>query len=111
MRNEKTIELDANRLVVIRELRVKDVRQILTIFTPEKAQQSIPDLVRTHLPDFISLTTDSLALPDGETIDDLTLSECEEIGRAWWDMHSRFFAPLLAVVKEQGNAAISTAPA
>lgn len=111
MRIEKTLELEPSRLVVIRELRVKDVRQLLTLFHPEKAQHSIPDLVRNHLPDFISLTTDSLTLPEGETIDDLTLSECEEIGRAWWDMHSRFFAPLLAIVKEQGNAITSTAPA
>ncbi|AFL76240.1 hypothetical protein [Thiocystis violascens] len=111
MRTHKTLDLDPGRAVTVRELRVRDVRQILAALTPEQAKRPLPELIREHLPDLLALLGDSLTLPDGEVLDDLSLSECETLGRAWWELHQRFFAPLLALARAHGTPpATSTAP-
>jgi hypothetical protein len=114
MRTHNTLDLDPGRAVTIRELRVRDVRQILAVLTPEQTQRPLPELLREHLPDLLALVGDSLTLPADECLDDLSLSECDLIGRAWWELHQRFFAPLLALVKaarDNAPSATSTAPA
>lgn len=113
MRNQKTLSLEPGRDVTVRELRVRDMRQILSVLTPEQTQRPLPELLREHLPDLLALLGDSLTLPPDELLDDLSLSECEAIGRTWWELHQRFFAPLLAFGKaaRAGTpSAISTAP-
>jgi hypothetical protein len=64
-----------------------------------------PELLREHLPDLLALAGDGLTLPTGESLDDLSLSECEAIGRAWWDMHKGFFGPLLDLAAQRAGAA------
>jgi hypothetical protein len=81
---------------------VRDVRRVLALATPEQLARPVPELVREHLPELLDLLGESLTLPEGESTDDLSLSECEAIGTAWWEMHRRFFAPLVALAKQAG---------
>lgn len=112
MRHHKTLDLDPGRLVTVQELRVGDVRRILATLTPEMARRPIPELARDHLPELLGLLGDSLTLPEGLTIDDLSLSECRAIADAWWELHQDFFAPLLALARARPTTPTpSTAPA
>lgn len=114
MRHQKSIELEPGRDATIRELRVRDMRQILAVLTPEQTQRPLPELLREHLPDLLALLGDSLTLPPDTVLDDLSLSECEAIGRVWWALHQRFFAPLLALgqaARAGTPSATSTVPA
>ena len=118
MRDVKAIDLGEGRSAVLRELRVRDVRRVLALATPEQLKRPVPELIREHLPELLDLLGESLTLPEGEATDDLSLSECEAIGTAWWEMHKRFFAPLVALAEKALAAAgtpgmlpPSTAPA
>lgn len=113
MRHHKTLDLDPGRLVTVQELRVGDVRQILATLTPEMAKRPLPELAREHLPELLALLGDSLKLPEGVTIDDLSLSECRAIADAWWELHKDFFGPMLALARANPASIMkpSTAPA
>ncbi|MCK7581857.1 MAG: phage tail tape measure protein [Chromatiales bacterium] len=97
MRHHKTLDLAPGRLVTVREMRVRDMRHILAILTPETLERPVPDILQAHLSELLDLLADALQLPEGETIEDLTLSECEQIGRVWWEMHKDFFLGALGL--------------
>jgi hypothetical protein len=98
MRNHQTVELEPGRRVIVRELRVSDMRKILAILTPEELTRPAPELLQTHLPELLTLLDSSLQLPSGETIEDLSLSECEAIGKVWWELHRVFFLRALGLI-------------
>jgi hypothetical protein len=100
MRNVAVVTLDPGRAARVQELRVRDVRRILALATPEQLARPVPELVREHLPELLDLLGETLVLPGGECVDDLSLSDCEAIGRAWWEMHARFFAPLAGLARQ-----------
>lgn len=100
MRSLKSIDLGEGRTATVHELRVRDVRRVLALATPEQLARPVPELVREHLPELLDLLGETLALPAGECVDDLSLSECEAIGTAWWEMHARFFAPLAGLARQ-----------
>ncbi len=111
MRNQQSIDLGDSGIATVRELRVRDVRLILTqLQDADWRQADLAALARERLPDLLALAGDSLTLPEGLALDDLTLSECEAIGRAWWELHQRFFAPLLAYAKEHARVPPSAPP-
>jgi hypothetical protein len=114
MRKHLTVELDAGRRCIVRELRVRDMRQILTILTPEQLARPVPEILRSHLPDLLTLLDDCLQLPDGETLEDLSISECEAIGKTWWELHRAFFLQAVGLIGARTNpmplSASSTAP-
>lgn len=92
MRAAKTIELDPGRMVTVQELRVRDMRQLLPMLSdPEMQSKQLPEMIQAHFPDLMRLIGESVILPQDVTLDDLSLSECEVIGKAWWELHSRFF--------------------
>jgi hypothetical protein len=98
MRLTRTVDLGATGIVVVSELRVRDVRGLLErLQDPALQQIELTTLLRDRLPDVMALAGDSLQLPAGVALDDLALSECEAIGKAWWELHQRFFQPLLAL--------------
>ena len=110
MRAVKAIDLGEGRSAILRELRVRDVRRVLALITPEQVAKPVPDLIREHLPELLDLLGDTLTLPEGESTDDLSLSECESIGTAWWEMHKRFFAPLAGLAQRALAASPGTMP-
>lgn len=114
MRQHHTVELEAGRRAIVRELRVRDMRHIMSIITNDELTRPVTDILRSHLPELLTLLDDSLQLPEGEVIDDLSLSECETIGRAWWELHRAFFMRAVGVIGARVLEPISkhsTAPA
>lgn len=114
-RGAKTVTLDPGRAATVQELRVRDVRRILEgLQDPALRESDLPTLLRERLPDLLALAGDAIVLPQGEALDDLTMSEVEAIGRAWWALHQRFFAPVVAAVQPYLHGlrlpAISTSP-
>jgi hypothetical protein len=120
MRNQRSVDLGDGITATVRELRVRDVRLILERLSALPDLNALVELplarlVQERLPDLLMLAGESLALPEGLALDDLSLSECQTLGTAWWDLHRAFFAPLLALAQSQTGAgptlATSTAPA
>ena len=119
MRQHQTLELEPGRRVTVRELRLCDMRlcdmrHLMTILTPEELARPVPEILQTHLPELLTLRGDSLQMPAGETLEDLALSECEAIGRVWWELHRTFFLRALGLLGTRApmasaNAAPSTA--
>lgn len=111
MRRLAVVELDPGaRLARVHELRVRDVRRILALATPEQLARPLPELVREHLPELLDLLGDTLTLPAGESVEDLSLSECEALGAAWWEMHQRFFTPLAGLARHALAAGLVPTP-
>jgi hypothetical protein len=115
MRGESTISLGAGRDVAILEARVRDMRRLMALLPAEGEPMDLAALARERLPDILALLDECLRLPDGETLDDLTLSECETVLAAWWEMHRGFFERALAaagleLVEQTPDDATSTAP-
>lgn len=115
MRLSRTLELSPG-LIRLHELRVGQLRHLLSLLTPERLARPLPDLLSDLLPELLALAGDCLELPAGTALDDLSCSELERLSAAWWEMHrpflSRVMAVLgLAIVDGPSPAATSPAPA
>jgi hypothetical protein len=123
MRKQTAVDLGHGQTAIVRELRVRDMRALLERAESLAALKDLPlpELLRDHLPDLLALVEDSLQLPTGAVVDDLSLSECEALGRAWWELHKGFFSPLVrlaaaqvpelgAMVRAHSSAPVSSAP-
>ena len=103
MRHHKTLDLAPGRLVTVREMRVADVRHIFTQLSHSAlARAPIQELLGERWPELLALAGDSLTLPEGETLDDLSFSELDQIGAAWWELHQDFFGRIEALVRRLG---------
>lgn len=116
MRRQTSVDLGQGRLATVLELRVRDVRLILDRLSgvQDLTDRPLSQLVQERLPDLLALVGESLHLPAGEILDDLSVSECHQVGMAWWDLHKDFFGPLLDLAKSKQGGPIpasSTAPA
>lgn len=109
MRQHQTLELEPGRRVTVRELRLCDMRHLMTILTPEELARPVPEILQTHLPELLTLLGDSLQMPAGETLEDLALSECEAIGRVWWELHRTFFLRALGLLGTRDTMASASA--
>jgi len=78
MRNEKVISLDENRTITVQELRVKDVRQLLSGFT-DLDKLDMASLLGERFGRISKLIEPFIEFPDGETIDDLSGSELQQV--------------------------------
>lgn len=111
MRHHRTLDLDPGRRVTVHELRVSDVRQLLPLLSdPTVLARPLPELLHAHLPDLMGVIGDNLTLPPGVVLDELTLSECEAIGAAWWELHRDFFLCALAVLGNSASGASTPPP-
>jgi hypothetical protein len=89
MRLEKTINLDENRAATIKELRVKDIRHLVSQFSTLSAVP-MQDLLGERFAEANELLKDCITLPEGETLEDLTGSEIELISEAFLDVNTAF---------------------
>ena len=78
MRNEKIITLDENRTITVQELRVKDVRQLLSGFT-DLDKLDMASLLGERFGGISKLIEPFIEFPEGETIDDLSGSELQQV--------------------------------
>lgn len=111
MRNIKNVKLDAHRQATLQELRVRDVRRFLgEAKTLENI--SVQDLIGTRFHELPGLLGDCLQLPEGETLDDLSFSDIEQIKTGFIEVNAAFLDLLgLAGLLPQGLPSASlTAP-
>jgi hypothetical protein len=78
MRNSTFVKLDDNRIVTIQELRVKDVRQLLSGFT-DLDKIDVAQLLGNRFAEISSLLEPFIGFPENETIEDLSGSELQEV--------------------------------
>jgi len=93
MRHEKVIQLSENRAATVRELRVKDVRRLIG----EMGALSSLDMTALFGDQFdrlLTLTGDLVVMPEGETAEDLSMSEGEQILQAMQEVNASFLAKL-----------------
>jgi hypothetical protein len=76
MRNSKTINLDENRVITVQELRVKDIRKMLSGFT-DLDNIDVNALLGPRFAEISALVAPFMTFPEGETIDDLCGSELQ----------------------------------
>ena len=74
MRNSTVIVLDENRLVTVQELRVKDIRKIVSGFT-DLDKIDVMALLGPRFNEISALIEPFIDFPEGEGIDDMTGSE------------------------------------
>jgi hypothetical protein len=74
MRNSKIITLDENRTVTVKELRVREVRNLLAGFT-DLDKLDAAALFGPHFAEISALLEPFIIFPSGESLDDLSGSE------------------------------------
>lgn len=97
--------------VRVLESTLADLRALIALTPPDGDPGAILAHARTHLPDYLAILADSVILPDGLTLDRLSLSDLEQILSAWWSLHQGFFARALAALGLTLGSAPSTPPA
>jgi hypothetical protein len=118
MRQHRTLDLDPGRRVTVHELRLRDVHHLLGLFTADALARPLPELLLAHWPEVMAMLDGALELPDGETLDDLSLSDAQRVGQGWWELHKDFFLGVLggdllaqaAALQGLASAAPSNAP-
>jgi len=98
MRHEKTITLSENRTATVRELRVRDVRRLVgemkTLTSLEFTALNLTELFGEQFDRLLAIAGDLVEMPAGETAEDLSLSEGEEILQAMQEVNASFLAKL-----------------
>lgn len=89
MRNQGVVDLGANRTVVVKELRVRDGRRLIESAALIE-QMTMVELLTNRFSEVVNLLDDSLQLPAGETLDDLTFSEVEQVKERWMEVNRPF---------------------
>ena len=99
MRQQRILSLHSARGDVrVLEATIGDLRRLLDLLPDEGEPGDLLGHVRRHIPDYLALLADSLTLPPGITLDQLTLSELDAILRDWWEINRGFFDQALALL-------------
>lgn len=93
MRHIKTIPLDEKRNATVLELRPKDVRRLLGE-TKSLSSLEINDLFGDKFDNLLAIAGDLVKMPEGETVEDLSFSEIEEVREAMLEVNAGFLALL-----------------
>lgn len=111
MRLQKLIKLDNKRTVTLRELRVKDARQLMAQ-AKDLEQLEIKTLLTERFDELAGLLGDCVQCPDGESIDDLSFSEVQLVKDGLIEVNAAFLELLgLLGLARPSPSADSTAPA
>jgi hypothetical protein len=108
MRNRVSVNLGADRVVNVQELRVRDARNLMAqakLFE----QLDINELLTIRFDDLVALIGDGLQMPDGETLEDLAFSEIEQVKVAWLEVNAGFLALLGLAPRPVPDVALSPA--
>lgn len=103
MQASKTVSLGEGKDVVVHEMRVRDVRAAIDALPDEISGLSMRELIGKHLPNVLELLKPCIALPAGTTIDDLSLSEARQVGRAFMEVNPDFFALVESLIGQFGK--------
>lgn len=91
MRSQGLVDLGADRHVKVQELRVRDARNFFAQAKKLK-QVDIGALLTDHFDELTLLLGDCIAMPPGETLEDLTFSEVALVKDALLEVNADFFA-------------------
>ncbi|WP_130472618.1 hypothetical protein [Candidatus Magnetaquicoccus inordinatus] len=92
MRITKSVDLGAGRTVILHELRPKDVLKFLRSISQDLKNTDLFTLLTERLPQMlILLEGENIVPPAGETLEDLSLSECEQVWMVFREMHPLLF--------------------
>jgi hypothetical protein len=89
MRLQKIIKLDNKRAVTLRELRVRDARQLMAQ-AKNLEQMEIRVLLTERFDEIAGLLGDCVQCPDGETLDDLSFSEVQLVKDGLLEVNAAF---------------------
>lgn len=96
MRNEKIILLSAGRNATVRELRLKDVRRLVseakTLTSLSLSALNLTELFGDQFDRLLAIAGEFITMPDGESVDDLSISEAEEVQEAVKEVNTSFLA-------------------
>lgn len=111
MRLQKVIKLDNKRSVTLLELRVKDARNLMAQ-AKNLEQVEIKALLTERFDEVAGLLGDCVTCPAGETLDDLSFSEVQQIKEGFLEVNAAFLDLLgLAGLFRAIPSPDSTAPA
>lgn len=91
MRHQKIIALDDNRALIVRELQVRQVRQLIGV-TDTLDGADIVELLLARYAEIEPLLGDCVQLPPGESLDDLAISEIDTAVAAFLEVNASFLA-------------------
>ena len=92
MRVTKTVDLGEGRAVILHELRPKDVLRFLRSLSQDMKNTEMLTLLTERLPQLlILLEWENIVPPAGENLEDLSLSECEQVWTVFREMHPMLF--------------------
>jgi hypothetical protein len=106
MRASKTVSLGEGKDAIVHEMRLRDVRAAITAFPADIAGLAMRDLISAHLPDLLNLLKPCIELPDGQELDDLSLSEVRLIGQAFMEVNPDFFVLVEGVIEKFSNTLV-----
>jgi len=99
MRQQRVLSLHSARGDVrVLEATIGDLRRLIDLLPDDGEPGDLLGHVRRHIPDYLALLADSLHLPPGITLDQLTLSELDAILATWWEINRGFFDRALALL-------------
>ena len=107
MRLSKTITLDDGRFVTVQELRVKDIRQLLSGFT-DLDKINVMELLGPRFSEIAALVSPFIIFPKGESLDDLCGSELQAVIDAVKEVNATFLT--LAGLKPVPSTALMASP-
>ncbi|WP_432745767.1 hypothetical protein ABXJ76_07815 [Methylobacter sp. G7] len=99
MRRQQSVRLDELRTVTVRELRVRDARKLLSQ-AKSLDQVDMQTLMVERFDELVVLLGDGIAMPDGETLEDLTFSEVALVKAALLEVNAAFL-DLMGMVPEK----------
>ncbi|MEO5355457.1 MAG: hypothetical protein H7835_19900 [Magnetococcus sp. XQGC-1] len=109
MRVTKTVDLGEGRMVILHELRPKDVLKFLRSISQDLKNTEMLTLLTERLPQLlILLEWENIVPPAGENLEDLSLSECEQIWTVFREMHPMLFLVAGEMVKTALVASFQT---
>ncbi|MBF0402097.1 MAG: hypothetical protein HQL90_15200 [Magnetococcales bacterium] len=92
MRATKTVDLGEGRTVTLHELRPKDVLKFLRSLSQDLKNTEMFILLTERLPQLLTMVEgENIVPPVGEKMEDLSLSECEQVWTAFREMHPLLF--------------------
>lgn len=89
MRNQGFVDLGDGRQAIVKELRVRDARNMFAMAELLETM-SMTDILTSRFSDAVNLLDDGIQMPAGETLEDLTISEMIEVKNKWLEINSHF---------------------
>ena len=100
MRDKKTVDLGDGRTVILHELRPKDVLKFMRSISHDLKNTEMLTLLTERLPQLLTLLEgENIVPPAGENLEDLSLSECEQVWTVFRKMHPMLFLVTGEMVK------------